>query len=353
MPSPAVLRTGLDILHYSGLTTLTRTMLRGRGSIFCLHHVCPGGGRQKGFFPNSKLEIEPAFLEAIIRHVRWRGYETLSLADAVVQLSQPKPQAKPFAVFTLDDGYKDNQTFAQPIFDKMKCPYTIFVAPGIADGTCELWWRILELVIAKQDRIEAAFENGAFAFKFNKTVQEKWATWFTLLPQFEKMDEFEQRRAIRKLAERYDVDINAYCREVAMDWDDLRKLNQDPLCTLGAHTLNHHSVGKMAAADALKELQESRNVLSRELGEDIRFNAYPYGDEPNATARDFELAQTAGYAASLTTRKGIVVSAHAKHVQALPRIMVSGRYQELRYVDAMMSGLPTILLNRLKSVNVD
>jgi peptidoglycan/xylan/chitin deacetylase (PgdA/CDA1 family) len=351
MPSPAVLRAAFDTLHFSGLTTLTRNYLRGRGSIFCLHHVCSGGGRQAGFFPNSKLEIEPAFLSAMIDHVRKRGYETLSLGDAVAQLQNPQPDQKPFAVFTLDDGYKDNQIYAQPVFDTKNCPYTIFVAPRIAEGTCELWWRILELIIANKAHIKGNI--GSFNFDLAcATEKQKWNAWNLLFPKIEAQDELTQRKTIRELAQAHQIDVDGYCREVAMDWNDLRKINSDPLCTLGSHTINHHAVGKMSESEALRELKDSRAIISRELGEDVLFNAYPYGDEPNAIARDFQLAAQAGYKASLTTRKGIVVSGHADHLQALPRVMVSGRYQAMRYVDAMMSGLPTLLLNKFKTVNV-
>ena len=137
-----------------------------------------------------------------------------------------------------------------------------------------------------------------------------------------------------------------------MSWDELREINKDPLCTIGAHTLNHHAVGRMNATDAKRELQASRLIIGRELSEEILFNAYPYGDEPNATARDFDLAAQAGYLASVTTRKGLVFAGHSQHLQALPRVMISGRYQKLRYVDALISGLPTALLNRFRKINV-
>ncbi len=350
MPSPAVLRACLDALHFTGLTAATRHSLQGMGSIFCLHHVCPGGGRQKGFAPNSKLEIEPEFLAAIIGLVRNKGMETISLAEAMQRLVRREKSRKPFAVFTLDDGYKDNQLYAQPVFDRLACPYTIFVAPRIANGTCELWWRILEMVI-NTGRLKTKLNGEDFTFNCD-TDTEKLRAWNLLSPRLEKLEEHEQRRFIRALALAHGVDVDGYCRAVAMTWDELRTINQDPLCTIGAHTLNHHAVGKMTAVDAEQELASSRSIIARELGEDIKFNAYPYGDEPNATARDFNLAAAAGYQASLTTRKGVCFAEHGAHLQALPRIMISGRYQALRYVDAMMSGLPTALFSKFNRLNV-
>ena len=349
MASPELLRSLLDGLHYSGATTLARNIFKGRGVIYCLHHVLHGGGREQGFAPNAKLECEPEFLERLIELSRHRGLETVSLAEAVWRLQNN--DTKPFAVFTLDDGYKDNQQFAQPVFDRLNCPYTIFIAPRIADGTSELWWRLLEFVVAKVDRFTATIGGMVFDLPA-QTEAEKWAAWPKLLAAVENLEQFEQRHFVRALCAKHGIDPDGYCAKVAMSWDELRAINKDKLCTIGAHTLNHHSVAKMNEADAKRELEASRLIIAKELGQDIQFNAYPYGDEPNAGPRDFKLAAEAGYLASVTTRKGVIFKEHAAHLQALPRIMISGRYQELRYVEALISGLPTALLNRFRKVNV-
>jgi peptidoglycan/xylan/chitin deacetylase (PgdA/CDA1 family) len=351
MASPAILRACLDLMHFSGATAVGRKGFQGVGHIFCLHHVLPEGGRQKTFAPNSKLEIEPEFLASMIELVRRRGFETVSLGEAVTRLRNGAHGAKPFSVFTLDDGYKDNNEFARPVFDKLKCPYTIFVAPRIVEGTCEIWWRILEQLINAGLRFVAEIGGEQFDLP-TRSDDEKNRAWTVLFPKFESLDQHEQRRVIRALAESRGIDVDGYCRSVAMGWEELREINRDPLCTLGAHTMNHLAVGKLNESDARFELTESRKIVTRELDEPTAFNAYPYGDEPNAKPRDFKLAEDAGYQASLTTRKGVIYAGHAHHLQALPRIMVSGRFQELRYIDAMISGLPTALSNRFSKVNV-
>lgn len=351
MASPKLLQFALGTMHASGLAAIARPFLRGQGVIFCLHHVLPGGGRQLGFAPNSKLECEPEFLQGMIELVRRRGYKTLSLADAVASLKFGGRSAKPFAVFTLDDGYKDNRQFAQPVFQKLSCPYTIFVAPRIADGTAEIWWRNLEYVIAHNEELHIEVAGRALDLRCC-TVPEKWVAWKTLYPIYETLDQFQQRIEIRKLALNHSVDVDAYCQSVAMNWQELREIASDPLCELGAHTVNHHSVGRMDETNARAQLADARQLMAAHLGMAPRFNAYPYGDEPNATARDFKLAQEVGYEASLTTRKGVIFAGHAKHLQALPRIMVSGRYQEMRFIETLISGLPTALSNRFRQVNV-
>ena len=351
MASAALLRACLEVIHYSGLSHALRGTFQGSGSIFCLHHICPDGGLQTGFAPNSKLEITPEFLEQIILLVRKRGLETVSLAEAVSRLKNPKPNQKPFAAFTLDDGYKDNQIYGQPVFDRLNCPYTVFVAPKIVDGSCELWWRALEQIIARNENFSSTFAGQSFNIDTRNEV-EKNAAWNVLSAKMAAMPEIEQRHAVQQLAWHYKLDLKQLCLSVAMTWDEIRKLNQDPLCTIGAHTMNHYSVKKLTAEQCKFELDESKRIIEKEIGEPVQFFAYPYGDEAAAGPRDFKIAEKAGYEASVTTRKGVIFNGHKNHLQALPRIMVSGRYQKLRYIDALISGAPTALLNRLSQVNV-
>jgi peptidoglycan/xylan/chitin deacetylase (PgdA/CDA1 family) len=339
-------------MHFTGFSNLYRKQFQGIGSIFCFHHICPGGGMDKGFAPNGKIECTPEFLTEIIQLVRKRGMETLSLADAVERIRNPKPNQKPFAVFTLDDGYKDNMIFGQPIFDQLNCPYTVFVAPKIVDGSCELWWRALEKIIAANPQFDATIDGALYNFDLRSEAKKKLA-WSTLFPALTTMPQYGQRKTIHELAEKYNFDLVEYCKSVAMTWDEIRILNKDPLCTIGAHTMNHYAVAKLSAADCLYELEESRRIIERELGEKIHFFAYPYGDEPAAGPRDFKIANDLGFTASLTTRKGVIFAGHGKHLQALPRIMVSGRYQKIRYIDALISGAPTALLNKFSKINVN
>ena len=351
MASAALLRACLEVLHYSRLSHILRRKFQGRGSIFCLHHVCPGGGLQNGFAPNSKLEITPEFLEQIILLVRLRGFETVSMAEAVTRIKNSTPNQKPFAVFTLDDGYKDNQIFGQPVFGRLMCPYTVFVAPQIVEGSCELWWRALEHIIEKNTKCSATIAGQTFNIE-TRTRPQKNAAWRVLSAKMAALPELEQRQIIREMANRYGFDLKKFCLSVAMTWDELRKLKLDPLCTIGAHTMNHYAVKKLTPEQSKFELEESKRVITKELGEPVQFFAYPYGDEPAAGPRDFMIAEQAGYVASVTTRKGVIFDGHADHLQALPRIMVSGRYQKLRYIDALISGVPTALLNGFSQVNV-
>ncbi len=351
MPSVATIKACLNALYFTGTTRLFSKQLRGRGTIFCLHHVLPTKAAADTFAPNANLETTPEFLEGIIKLVRKRGYETVSLAEAISRLQRPDPHAKPFAVFTLDDGYKDNQIHAQPIFQKLNCPYTVFVVPGIIEGTTELWWRALEMIIGKNPTVHAVIGKQQFDLLTASTA-EKISAWNTLYPALRDCAEYEQRKIIRELSQSYGINLAALCKSLAMNWDELKILQQDPLCTIGAHSLGHYLVAKLSRADAKHEMLRSREIITKKLSRAVEFFAYPYGDEAAAGSRDFKLAQETGYAAAVTTRKGAVFPEHINHLQALPRTMISARYAKIHYIDALLSGVPTFLLNKFNKLNI-
>jgi peptidoglycan/xylan/chitin deacetylase (PgdA/CDA1 family) len=347
MPSPNLLRTCFDILHFSGMTKLLTPLFQGRGIIFCLHQVLPDGGKKTDFSPNHQLEISTRFLDEALHHISGKGYRLLSLEDAALELQNGAKNKPPFAVFTLDDGYRDNMVYAAPIFKKHRCPYTIFITAGYADGNCEIWWKALEHIIAHNQKIE--FDGTTIE---TTTAAQKNHAWQDLLMHLKAMPELDQRKWLRDLAASHRFDLNAQCQSLAMTWDEIRSLSHDPLCTFGAHTLNHYAVARLPVDAARRQISESAKRLVDELGKPVTTFAYPYGDMADAGQRDFQLAAECNFAVSVTTRKGNVYTAHKFHPQALPRVMMSGRYQDLRYLDALMSGVPLALLNGFRKVNV-
>lgn len=345
------MRVALGALHYSGLSAALRPVTGGLGAVFMLHHVVPGGGRPQGFSPNYGLEMEPEFLDQVIALVKRRGLEPVSMDEAVARIRDPSKNNRRFAVFTLDDGYRDNLVHALPVFRKHNCPFTIYVAPAITDGTCELWWRALEAIIAQNTHVELEM-NGRLHALPTASDAEKWSAWNQLYRPLRNMDQLAQRHWIRSAAARYGVDLDRQCREAAMDWDEIRAIAKEPLCTIGAHTIHHYALARLSDDKCREELVQSADRIAAEIGTRPQHFAFPYGDSASAGPRDFRLAQDAGYVSAVTTRKGMIFSDHAAHLTALPRTSLSGKVQELAFVSALVDGLPFALLNRFRRLNV-
>lgn len=336
-------------MFYSGLSNAFAAPCRGVGAIFMLHHIRPGADAPDGFAPNSELEVTPEFLSEVIRFAKNCGYDLLSLGEAVERLKTGNTGERPFAVFTIDDGYRDNLEHAWPVFKELNCPFTIFISPAITDGVCELWWRGLEAVIAGTPHLSV--DVGERHFELDTlTDAQKSQAFDKLYWPVRQLPELQQRAWVRSFCWGHGVNIDALCRSTAMTWDEVREIAADPLCTIGAHTVNHYAVSRLEPAEVIAEAEQSRARIEDELGSRPDFFAYPYGDETSAGPRDFELIREAGFTAAVTTRKGMMFPDHKDHLTALPRVSLNGGYQKLRYVDVLLSGTAFAIWNGFKRV---
>lgn len=346
-----MLRTGLDMLWASGLYRGFKRSWQGRGVIFTLHHIRPApvSAPEEKFHPNRILEISPDFLAASIDQIRKAGLEIVSLEEAIRRLANPN--RKPFAAFTIDDGYRDNIDHALPVFENRDCPFTVFVTAKIVEGTCELWWLALERLIAGRDQIECNLDGKAHSFDISG-VSGKHKAYAEIYKQCRAMNQQSQRQFIRDLADKYLFDLDALCRQQAMTWEDVRRLHAHPLATIGAHTVNHYELSYLSESEVQAEMTESRAWIADETGAQPDFFCYPYGGPEAAGTREFRIAEQAGFAAAVTTRKGMLFDGHKDHLMALPRVSLNGDYQDAKYLDLYLSGAPFALWNKFQRLNV-
>jgi peptidoglycan/xylan/chitin deacetylase (PgdA/CDA1 family) len=234
---------------------------------------------------------------------------------------------------TLDDGFRDNAEHALPVFRRLEVPFTIFVCPGFCDRKAELWWEALELIVRDNDEITA--DGLAEGVVLARTPKEKQAA-FRRLERWlvAELDEDEQREAIHALADRHGVDLGGIAGDLVMDWDELRAVAAEPLCTIGAHTMSHPALARLPADRAVAEMRGSADRLESEFGRRPWAIAFPYGTRAAAGAREARLAAEAGFAASFTTRPGYVAAGGDRH--GLPRVSLNGLFQDARLVQPLL-----------------
>jgi peptidoglycan/xylan/chitin deacetylase (PgdA/CDA1 family) len=344
-PTTELLKAAMSALHYSGASKLAARYISKDGAVLMLHHVTPDARR--GFEPNGILKITPEFLDTVIETVRGEGFEIIGLDDVKDRLENDTSGEKPFAVFTLDDGYKDNRDFAYPIFKRQGVPFTIYVPTAYADGEGDLWWLVLEEALRRLSDVKIG-RDGVPRIYLLASDREKAEAFDDIYGWLRRMPEARARAITRELASQAGFDPLALCREQVMSWDDIRVLAEDPLVTIAAHTCNHFALAKLPLADATREIADSVARVSRELGKPCRHFSYPYGDEGSAAEREFEIAQDLGIETAVTTRKGLISRSHASAMTALPRLSLNGDFQNQRFVKVLLSGLPFAMRDGVK-----
>lgn len=337
--------TALRALHLTGLDAAGASWARGAGAIFMLHRVCPQDAvSSSGFAPNGILEITPEFLETVIRKVIESGYDLLTLDAAAQRLASGERHDRPFACFTFDDGYRDNRDHALPICRSYGVPITVYVPADYADGRGQMWWLTLEDVIRKTDHL--ACDVGGVHRQFRCDTPSAKSSAFAAIYWWLRTQPDDVVVAfVAELARRHGVDPFARCRELIMNWDELRAFAEDPLVTIGAHTLSHVALARLPEAEARREMVESITRIEAELGKPCRHFSYPYGDAGSAGEREFAIARDLGLATAVTTAKGMVDLPGRADPFALSRFSLNGDYQDERCLSVLLSGVPFAALN--------
>lgn len=344
----AAIRAALETLYFSGAHRLARPFVAGLGAILTFHRVLPAS--EAAFQPNRLLEITPEFLDEVIVAVRNAGIDIVSLDEAHRRLAAGDCAPR-FVALTFDDAYRDTLDFAWPVLKRHEVPFTIFVPSAFADGRGELWWAALEKAIARHDSIEVELDGAERVFDCF-TPQAKRET-FDALYDFvrSRPTEEELRRPVREIAFGYGVDMAKLCRELCMGWDELAVIAAHPLTTIGAHTVTHPILAKIPAETVRAEMADGVRRIEKKLGVRPAHFSYPVGGPDAAGPREFAIAAEVGFRTAVTTRSGVLFADHARHLHALPRLSVNGEFQRRRYLDVLLSGAPTALMNAFRRVD--
>ncbi|MBV1934230.1 MAG: polysaccharide deacetylase family protein [Parvibaculaceae bacterium] len=336
MDQAAVLKKVMGMMHASKLHQLAPDSVHGVGVIFMMHRVRKEPVPE--FSPNRILQITPDFLTDVIALTKSLDYDLVSLDEAIHRL-QTFNFKRRFAAFTFDDGYADNVTQALPVFERHDVPFTVYLNSGMPDGTSELWWLGLEQTIQRAERLTCTLESVDYDLPC-KTAQEKDAAFSTLYCPIRRLPETELRDFVRELAASHDIELLSITHDASMSWDQARLLHAHPLATLGSHTVDHFAMRKLNELKAREEVLQCNRRMQEELGFMPEHFAYPYGDAGSAGERDFKIIQELGFKSAVTTRKGLIMPNHGKTSMSLPRLSLNGDYQDLRFIEVLLSGIP-------------
>jgi peptidoglycan/xylan/chitin deacetylase (PgdA/CDA1 family) len=343
-----IIRGGLESLYFSGAHKALGPFVRGVGAILTLHHVRPA--RPARFQPNRLLEVTPDFLTRVVQDLRRAKVEFVSLDEMHRRLTE-RDFSRRFVCLTFDDGYRDVKQWAYPVLKSAGVPFAVYVPTSFPDRIGDLWWLTLEAVIARNDRINLQID-GRNRIVECLTVADKRALYDELYWWLRSRPvEAEMRKAIRNLAACHQVDSAAFCNELCMSWEELAELANDPLVTIGAHTVNHSMLAKLSDDAVRSEMDLSRSIIEAALTVRPQHLSYPVGDRTSAGPREFAIAAELGFKTAVTTRPGILFAAHNRHLTALPRISLNGEYQRLRYVRVLLSGSATAVLNGFRRLD--
>ena len=211
---------------------------------------------------------------------------------------------------TFDDGYFDNFSEALPILEKYQIPATIFVCTGNIGTENEFWWDMLENLLLSN--------------------KEKYLTWNALSDvRDEVLDRYLNLQEGLKTLNVHDrmaiFQQFGYNQEPRKNYrslnsEELKKLESSPLITLGSHTQNHYSLGKIEFATAQEEICTStREIRNHTTSRHLPFS-YPFGGSSDCREDLEEVFANEGIDAVFLNQFGI--ANHDTNIREIPRVLV-------------------------------
>lgn len=342
--------TGHDFWFHAKIHRLSRPLYSGIGSILALHRVCPEPAhRRLGF--NKDLEVTPEVLEQSISFFRDKGYVFVSL-DEIYEILKSgdlaERRANKFVAFTIDDGYVDNYTHAYPIFKKHGVPFAIYVTTCFPDRDAVFWWYVLEEMLWATDTLKIELEGVPVSYDCSTSAKKEEV--------FEEVSGYltfvDSDAKLKAILHHYAGEFQRHGEDLAMNWDQIIELSKDPLVTIGAHSRSHVALAVTSAARAHGEVLESKLKIEQIIGKPVEHFAYPHGGRRTAEARDFQIVKDCGFKTATTARSGNIFAAHAKNLECLPRISVSGAelQKDIGYLDLWLDGLVSCHENSFKRI---
>jgi peptidoglycan/xylan/chitin deacetylase (PgdA/CDA1 family) len=264
----------------------------GRLTVLIFHRVLP---EPDPLFPG---EPDAVRFEAQMRWIKaW--FNVLPLPEAVERLRAGSLPARAAAI-TFDDGYADNFTVALPILRRTGLPATFFIAAGYLDGR-RMWNDTVIDVIRKAEGPDLDLLKLKLGRYPVGTLEDRRRSVRELLGKLKYLEPGQRSGLVFELAAAAKIQPPS---DLMLTTDQVRSLAAAGM-TIGAHTVSHPILSRIAEHEARAEMTESKERLEAITGGKVALFAYPNGKpDIDYTGAHVRLAREAGFDAACSTGWG-------------------------------------------------
>ena len=303
--------------QYPMLTFVSRKRCQKEGAwglVYMLHHITDKD--PKGIPTNEDLKVSPSFLEKMICRYKSKGFDFISLDQLYDILRTNACPTRPFVAFTIDDGYLDNYTQALPVFERQKVPFSVFVATDIIDKKAILWWDSLEDLLLSHDKI---FLSDGTCYPCG-SYQQRWDSFRLLRERILDFDQKNLKSELTKMFSNYQIDWLEPVRQKGMSWSQITTLANHPLCTIGGHSVSHLALSKLSDNEVFYEIKDSIQKIEKEIGQPVRYFAFPYGTPNEVGNREFRIVEDLKVKLAFCACGGCLTNYNKSFKSHLPRV---------------------------------
>lgn len=318
----------------TGTTELIGRHYRGLGLILVFHEV------QQDVDAELRTGCSPAQLRNWIERLRAAGRDIVTLDEALQRLKDPS--ARPFAVISFDDAYRDTMKVALPVLEELQAPMTAFVPTGAITGSLFAWWLGLRELFKSRERVDIAAMNRQFScpdLPSKARGLRRVSAWL--------MSDFSRAGDLTCTFDQYGISLPDLVAQYCLNEKELLEFSSHRLVTTGAHTDTHPCLADLDDSEVATEISSNKAYLERIVGRRVDHFAYPFGSHVACGSREASIAEAAGFRSAVTTRPGHLFPNHLHHRYMLPRQDAGAPHMTSHTMHSLLHGINRAITTRL------
>ena len=248
-------------------------------TILCYHGVT--NKKSYGIENYSQKHIKYKIFREQLKSIK-NSSQVISMNDVVEMYKNGINSKENLVAITFDDGFKNNIEIAVPILDDFNFKATFYITSGLI-GTNKLFWvDQIENSINhyKKENLKIDLNGEIFDFQ-TKTKYKKIQALNSIKKYCKQAKNSEKNRVVdyvNNLCEGKTFNTNKVSNYEVMNWQDVKKINQEKNFIIGGHSLRHDLFSKIETESQLKnDIETSIELIQNKIGYKITHYSYPEG----------------------------------------------------------------------------
>jgi len=267
-----------------------RWLLRSQVVILMYHRVCP---RAEDW---SVRGISPQVFERQLEYLS-RNYDIISLDEVVEHIRKRTTFPRKALAITIDDGYRDNYTFAYPILRKYRAPATIFLATAHIGTGKPFWWD--QVGYCLHHTTSGRLDLGELGRYVVEPSSDKRQIAQKIIREVERLSDTAKETMMAKLASVSGVEVpEELGKNLTLSWEQIEEMSRSGI-DFGGHSVAHPILTMVPLKRATWEIAQSKEHIERRIAKSVKFFAYPAG---RFNAKIVRVVEASGYVGAVTVR---------------------------------------------------
>ena len=226
---------------------------------------------------------------------------------------------KAVAAVTFDDGYSSFFYDVLPILEKYEIPVTLFIT--LHQDNSEFWMSDIMRMTFEGEYKDGYMRLNLCDQQINlsmKDVRDRVVAYNFLRRVFRHNSIANASIILKDLHEQTQIPWKSRKNYRPLSINQIKKISECEYITLGAHTINHFSLGYMNGQAQKKEIIGCIKKLHQISGKDIEYFSYPFGSKNDYNEMTKAILLENGIKAAFTTETRFLGEVEDEF--AIPRI---------------------------------